>query len=190
MLFNLPNNLTLLRIVLIPFIAGLMFIPQAWAAWAALGLYTIACVTDWFDGYLARKMNITSAFGRFLDPSADKLLIAILLLVFAGLERIGGWWLVPACVIMFREVLIAGLREFLGPQNIIIHVSKLAKWKTTSQIIALGFLVVGDFGNWLVPETLFVGQVLLSVSAVLTFVTGMEYMTQGMKAIIEMEKKK
>jgi len=189
MIFNLPNNLTLLRIILIPFIAGLMFIPTYWGAWGALALYTIACVTDWLDGYIARKNNISSAFGRFLDPIADKLLIAILLLLFAGLGRIEGWWLIPACIIMFREVLIAGLREFLGPQNIVIHVSKLAKWKTTSQMIALGFLVVGDFGNWLLPETLLIGQILLSISAILTAITGWDYMHQGLKAIQSMESK-
>jgi cardiolipin synthase len=190
MIFNLPNNLTILRIALIPFIAGLMFVPSFWTAWAALGLYTIACVTDWLDGYLARKMEIISAFGRFLDPIADKLLIAILLLLFAGLGRIEGWWLIPASVIMFREVMIAGLREFLGPQNIIIHVSKLAKWKTTSQMIALGFLVVGVYGDWLVHDTLLIGQILLSISAILTAVTGWDYMKQGFKAIAEMEKAK
>jgi cardiolipin synthase len=135
-------------------------------------------------------VTIISAFGRFLDPIADKLLIAILLLIFASLERLEGWWILPACVIMFREILIAGLREFLGPQNIVIHVSKLAKWKTTSQMIALGFLVMGDYGNVVLPETLLIGQVLLSVSALLTFITGYEYMHQGMKAIIKMEKKK
>jgi len=189
MLFNLPNTLTLMRIALIPVIAGLIVIPAFWAAWLALGLYTVACVTDWLDGYLARRMKITSAFGKFLDPIADKLLIAILLLMFAGLERLSGWWLLPACIIMFREVLIAGLREFLGPQNIVIHVSNLAKWKTTSQMVALGFLVVGDFGNWLLPETLLVGQILLSLSAILTFMTGWDYMKQGMAAIIKMEKK-
>jgi len=162
--------------------------PQEWASWTALFLYTIACVTDWLDGYIARKNNIISAFGRFLDPIADKLLVAILLLIFAEIHRISGWWILPAAVIMFREILIAGLREFLGPQNIVIHVSKLAKWKTSSQMFALGFLVVGDFGDALFFETLFVGQILLSVSAVLTFITGYEYLSQGMKAIIDIER--
>jgi cardiolipin synthase len=189
MIFNLPNNLTLFRIAIIPVIAALMFIPNAWAAWAALFFYTAACVTDWLDGYLARKMKIISAFGRFLDPIADKLLIAILLLLFAGLGRLEGWWLIPTCIIMFREVLIAGLREFLGPQNIIIHVSNLAKWKTTSQMIALGFLVVGDFGNVILPHTLLIGQILLSVSAVLTFITGWDYLRQGIAAIMKLEAK-
>ena len=90
---------------------------------------------------------------------------------------------------MFREVLIAGLREFLGPQNIVIHVSNLAKWKTTSQMIALGFLVVGDFGNVILPHTLLVGQILLSVSAVLTFITGWDYLRQGIAAIMNLESK-
>jgi CDP-diacylglycerol--glycerol-3-phosphate 3-phosphatidyltransferase len=193
MILNLPNILTLLRIALIPFIAVLLFIPYAWAAWAALVLYTLACVSDWLDGFFARRMNITSAFGRFLDPIADKLLIAILLLLFAGVEhfdgtRISGIWLIPACIIMFREVLIAGLREFLGPQNIVIHVSGLAKWKTTSQMIALGFLVVGSYGDVVLPYTLLIGQILLTVSAVLTFITGSDYMRQGMKAIIDLDR--
>jgi len=188
MIFNLPNNLTLLRIALIPVIAVLMYVPEFWASWCALGFYTLACVTDWYDGHLARKMNISSAFGRFLDPIADKLLIAILLILFAGLDRIWGWWMLPACIIMFREVLIAGLREFLGPQNIVIHVSNLAKWKTTSQMIAMGFLVVGDFGNIVLPHTVFIGQILLSIAAILTAITGYEYFKQGMTAIINMEK--
>lgn len=189
MIFNLPNNLTLLRIALIPFIGGLMFIPQFWAAWLALGLYTVACVTDWYDGYYARKYNISSAFGRFLDPIADKLLIAILIILFADLGRLDGWWILPACIIMFREVLIAGLREFLGPQNIIIHVSNLAKWKTTAQMIAMGFLVVGDFGNIVLPYTMLIGQVLLTVSAILTAITGYEYLKQGIVAIADLEGK-
>jgi cardiolipin synthase len=181
--------LTLLRVALIPFIAALLFIPFAWAAWAALTLYTLACVSDWLDGYFARKMNTTSAFGKFLDPIADKLLITILLLLFAGLDRLTGLWLIPACVIMFREVMIAGLREFLGPQNIVIHVSKLAKYKTASQMIALGFLLMGDYGDVVLPETLLIGQVLLTISAILTFITGSDYMRQGMKAIMDLDRK-
>lgn len=177
-----------MRIALIPLIAGLMFVDSALSAWLALSFYTLACVTDWFDGYIARKQNITSAFGRFLDPIADKLLIAILLLVFVGLDRLYGWWILPAAIILFREVLIAGLREFLGPQNIVIHVSKLAKWKTTAQMVAMGFLVVGDYGNILLPHTVYVGQILISIAAILTFMTGWNYMHQGTKAIIKLDK--
>jgi cardiolipin synthase len=184
MIFNVPNCLTLIRIALIPVIAVFMFFDNAIGSWIALGFYTIACVTDWFDGYIARKQNITSAFGRFLDPIADKLLIAILLLIFVAMDRLYGWWILPASVILFREVLIAGLREFLGPQNIAIHVSKLAKWKTTAQMVAMGFLVVGNFGDALLPETVLIGQILISIAAILTFITGWDYMRQGIKAII------
>lgn len=187
MIMNAPNSLTILRIIIIPVIAGLMFVPHGWAAWAALAVYTGACVTDWLDGYLARKMQVTSAFGRFLDPIADKLLIAILLLLFAGLGRLDGWFILPAALIMFREIFIAGLREFLAPQNVVIHVSKLAKWKTASQMVAMGFLVVGNYGNVVLPETLLVGQILLSLAAILTMVTGMEYFSKGMKEIRKLD---
>lgn len=176
-----------MRIVIIPIIALLLYIPTAWASWLALGFYTLACITDWLDGYLARKMKIVSAFGRFLDPIADKLLIAVMLLMFAGLGRLDDWWLLPAALIMFREIFIAGLREFLAPQNIIIHVSKLAKWKTTAQMIALGFLVVGDHGNVILPETLLIGQILLSLAAILTIITGLEYFAKGLKEIRKMD---
>ncbi|PCH98892.1 MAG: CDP-diacylglycerol--glycerol-3-phosphate 3-phosphatidyltransferase [Alphaproteobacteria bacterium] len=188
MIFNLPNCLTLLRIACIPVIAALMMTPEAWAAWTALGIYTVACISDWLDGYLARRMNITSAFGRFLDPIADKLLTAILLLMFAGLGRLEGLWIIPAAFIIFREVFVAGLREFLGPHKIIIHVSTLSKRKTMSQMIAMGFLVVGDFGNPVLPNTVFIGHILISISAVLTIITGWDYMRQGMKAISKIEK--
>lgn len=187
MIFNTPNNLTIMRIAFIPVIALLMFIPQEWASWLALGFYTAACITDWLDGYLARKMKVVSAFGRFLDPIADKLLIAVLLLMFAGLNRLYDWWLLPAALIMFREIFIAGLREFLAPQNIVIHVSKLAKWKTTAQMIALGFLVVGDHGDVILPETLLIGQIFLSLAAILTVLTGLEYFAKGLKEIRKMD---
>lgn len=187
MILNTPNTLTIFRIAIIPLIALLMYLPEAWAAWSALGFYTAACVTDWFDGYLARKLEIVSAFGRFLDPIADKLLIAVLILMFAGLGRLDGWWMLPAAMIMFREIFIAGLREFLAPQNIVIHVSKLAKWKTTSQMIAMGFLVVGDYGNVVLPETLLIGQTLLTLAAILTIITGMEYFSKGLKEIRKLD---
>ena len=181
---NLPNKLTLLRIALIPVIGLLILIPYLWSAWAALAFYIIACVTDWLDGYLAREMKVASAFGRFLDPIADKLLVASLLLLLAGIGTLYGLWLVAAVVILFREILISGLREFLGPQNIVIHVSKLAKWKTASQMVALGFLIIGDT---IFNGGMLIGQILLTMSAILTAITGWEYLKQGMKAIQAME---
>ena len=181
MIFNLPNILTLLRIALIPVIFVLLVMPYDWSSWCAFTLYFAACLTDWFDGYYARKHQIVSAFGRFLDPIADKLLVTILLVVFASLGYLHGWSLAAACLILFREVMIAGLREFLGPHDIVIHVSKLAKWKTSAQMVALGLMMI--------PQTLLAGQIVLSAAAILTAITGYEYMKQGLKAIITMEDK-
>ena len=180
---NIPNILTFFRIAILPVVIGLFFIPESWAAWTALWLYSIASITDLIDGYLARKWNVISPIGTFLDPIADKIFIAALLIVLAGFDRLEGYWLIPAIVILVREILISGLREFLGPKNIQLPVSKLAKWKTTVQMFALGFLVVGDYGNHILPHTLIYGQVLLTIAAILTVMTGWRYLIEGLKHI-------
>ncbi len=187
MMFNLPNSLTMFRIVIIPPLVALFYMQEEWAIWSALALYILAAVTDFFDGYLARTMNQMSAFGRFLDPIADKLFIAATLVMLAGFDRIPGLWLIPAIVIMMREFLIAGLREFLGPLKIILPVSKLAKWKTTAQMIAIGFLIIGPHGEVILPYTLEIGQWGLLVAAILTVVTGWDYMKVGIKTIRSMD---
>ena len=181
---NLPNILTFFRIAILPVIIGLFFIPEAWAAWTALGFYTIASITDFLDGYLARKMKTESALGQFLDPIADKIFIASLLLVIVGFDRLDGIWMIPAILIFMREFLVSGLREFLAPQNIQLPVSKLAKWKTTFQMIALGFLVVGDYGDVLIPHTLAYGQWGITIAAILTVITGWSYLKAGLKHIL------
>lgn len=178
---NLPNILTFFRIAILPFIIALFFIPEAWAAWSALGLYTIACITDFMDGYLARTMKTESMLGKFLDPISDKIFIAVLLMVLVDFERLEGLWLIPALLILIREFLISGLREFLGPMNIQLPVSKLAKWKTTVQMVALGFLIMGDYGEVLVPHTLAIGQWGLAIAALLTIITGWAYVKAGLK---------
>lgn len=184
MLQQLPNILTISRILLLPFLIGLFFIPDAWAAWTALGIYTFCAATDFFDGYLARKYGGTSKFGTFLDPISDKIMVACLLLVMVGFDRLPDLWMIPALIIFIREFLISGLREFLGPQNITVPVSNLAKWKTTVQMIALGFLVVGNYGNVLLPHTLLYGQIGLTIAAVITVITGWNYLKVGLKYIL------
>ena len=183
MMKHLPNLLTALRIAILPIIIGLFFIPEAWAAWTALGLYTIACITDFLDGYIARKMEIVSPLGTFLDPISDKIFIASLLIVLVGFDRIDGLWQIAAIIILSRELLVSGLREFLGPMNVQLPVSKLAKWKTTVQMVALGFLVVGDYGDVLLPHTLVYGQWGLTIAAILTAITGWAYLKAGLKHI-------
>lgn len=188
-MWTIPNILTFTRILLLPVIIGLFFIEDEWAAWTALVIYAVGAITDFFDGWVARAMNQMSAFGKFIDPIADKIYVAGVLMLLAGFDRLPGLWIIPAIIILFREFLISGLREFLAPQNVQLPVSKLAKWKTTTQMLALGFLIMGDHGvaaykyNW---ET---GWGLLTLAAVLTVVTGWDYLRVGYKHIAQMDKK-
>lgn len=183
MLRHLPNILTVSRIVLLPVLIGLFFVAGPVAAWSALAIYIFCAVTDFFDGYLARKYGSISGFGTFLDPISDKIFVAALLLALATFDRLDGFWMIPAIVILGREFLISGLREYLGPQNVKVPVSRLAKWKTGLQMTALGFLVIGDYGDALVPETLLIGQFLLTVAAIITLVTGWNYLKVGFRHI-------
>jgi cardiolipin synthase (CMP-forming) len=183
MLQHLPNILTISRIVLLPVLIALFFVDGACAAWVALWLYIFCAATDFFDGWVARKYNITSGIGTFLDPISDKIMVAALLLALAAFDRLEGVWMIPAIIILSREFLIAGLREYLGPQNIKVPVSRLAKWKTGLQMTALGFLVIGDYGNTIVPHTLLVGQILLALAAIITLMTGWNYLKVGLKHI-------
>ncbi len=175
-MWTLPNILTLSRIAILPVIIGLFYISAPWAPWLALALYIIAAVTDFLDGYLARSMNKVSAFGKFLDPISDKIFVACIILVLAAFDRLEGWWLIAGLVIFVREFLISGLREFLGPKDVQVPVTSLAKWKTAIQMTALGFLIVGDAGNIILPHTLLIGQILISMAAMLTAYTGWHYL--------------
>lgn len=173
---NFANALTVARIALIPLLVGLMLIDTYPAMWGALALYVGIAATDWFDGWIARRFNQMSEFGRFLDPIADKILVAAMFIAMAATHAISGWWLALPIIIMAREFLVAGLREFLGPKGVIVHVTKLAKWKTATQMIALGFLVMApgyiDAG--------IAGLLLLLLATVLTVVTGWDYMKGAM----------
>lgn len=183
MLHHLPNILTISRIVLLPVLIGLFFVAGPVAAWTALAIYIFCAVTDFFDGYLARKYATTSNFGTFLDPISDKIFVVSLMMALATFDRLDGIWMIPAIIIIAREFLISGLREFLGPKNITMPVSRLAKWKTGFQMTALGFLVIGDYGDVILPYTLLIGQLLLSVAAVITILTGWSYLKVGYKHI-------
>lgn len=183
MLQNLPNILTISRIVLLPVLIALLLVPQDWAVWMCVWIYAFCAITDFFDGYIARRYGSTSKFGTFLDPISDKIMVGCLLLVLAGIGRLPELWMVPALIIMSREFLISGLREFLGPQNITVPVSKLAKWKTTVQMVALGFLVAGNTGDSVIPHTLLIGQIGLAIAAIITVITGWGYLKVGVKYI-------
>jgi cardiolipin synthase len=180
MLNSLPNILTVSRILAIPAICAAFFLPGVWSAWIPLGLFVAAGITDWFDGYLARKWGQMSDLGRFLDPVADKLLVAAVILMLIAFERIDRITCLAAVVIMCREITVTGLREFLAELRVKVPVSKLAKWKTTMQMIALGILIVGDHGPAFLHIRL-VGEIGLWIAAVLTLYTGWDYLQTGLR---------
>ncbi|HYD31722.1 MAG TPA: CDP-diacylglycerol--glycerol-3-phosphate 3-phosphatidyltransferase [Azospirillaceae bacterium] len=179
MLTSLPNLLTLSRIVIIPVVIGLFYVPEAWAAWTACFLFSAAAITDYFDGYLARSWAQESLIGKFLDPIADKLLVAATLFMLVAFDRVTGIAVLPAVVILLREVMVSGLREFLAGIDVGLPVSRLAKWKTTIQMGALAFLIVGDTGPASLPVEE-IGIVGLWVAGGLTLTTGYDYLRAGL----------
>ena len=181
---QIPNILTIFRIVVLPPLIALFFFDGAWAAWLALIIYTMGCITDFLDGWLARKWNVISNFGRFADPISDKMFVNTILFLLVAFDRLDGIWILPAILILLREILISGLREFLGPKNITVPVTKLAKWNTAIQMFALGFLVVGTHGISVYPYVVETGQIGIVVAAILTLITGWDYLKIGWKHII------
>lgn len=141
MKFNVPNILTLMRLFAAPAVAVMfLYFTRPWADWFALVLFVSAAITDWFDGYLARSWKQETKFGTMLDPIADKAMVVIALMVIVGYSSWSAWLVLPATFILFREVFVSGLREFLGDTAGTLKVTKLAKWKTTVQMIAIAVL--------------------------------------------------
>lgn len=180
MLTSLPNLLTLSRIVVIPLVILTFYVEGGWTQWVACALFVLAAITDWFDGWLARSWNQVSAFGRFLDPIADKLLVAAVLFMLVAFDRVSAWSELPALVILLREILVSGLREFLAEIRVGMPVTRLAKWKTAFQMVALALLLLGKAGPAMVPVQE-IGEGFLWVAAVLTLITGWDYLRAGLK---------
>jgi len=185
----LPNLLTYGRIAAVPAVVACMYwqdILQGgiWLRWLALAIFIAAAVTDILDGYFARKYGEQSTFGQMLDPIADKLLVASCLLMLAADGTIRGWSLWAAIVILCREILVSGLREYLAELRVSVPVTRLAKWKTTLQLIAVGFLLAGDAGDAIVPVVTPIGLSLLWLSALLTLYTGWDYFRAGVQHLI------
>ena len=194
-MLNLPNILTLSRIMAIPLLAWFLW----WPGWEmgyliAFALYCLMGITDYFDGYLARTSGTVSKLGIFLDPIADKIMVAAVILVLAAQgvlngPYVGDMHVVAGLIILMREIAVSGLREFLGPLQVSVPVSKLAKWKTTFQMVSLGALILGEgLPRWTmmigavdanIPHT--VGLVTLLGAAVLTVITGWDYLRVGLK---------
>lgn len=180
MLLSLPNILTLSRIAVIPVLVGLFYLEGEVWRWVGCMLFSAAGITDYFDGRFARSRAQVTTVGVFLDPIADKLLVAATILMLVAFDRISGLVVLPALVILCREVLVSGLREFLAGLQVGVPVSRLAKWKTMLQMLALGFLIVGDAGPDAVPVVL-IGETGLWLAAMLTLVTGYDYLVTGLR---------
>ncbi len=178
---NLPNLLTYARIVMVPIVVGCVIYDTDWGRWVALGIFAIAAITDFFDGYLARAWEQQSNLGRMLDPIADKLLVAAVLLALTRVGTIAGFSFWAGLIILSREILVSGLREFLAELRVSVPVSQLAKWKTAIQMIALGFLLAGPAGDKLIPGITELGIGLLWAAAILTLYTGYDYFRAGIK---------
>ncbi|MCA3630764.1 MAG: CDP-diacylglycerol--glycerol-3-phosphate 3-phosphatidyltransferase [Methylobacterium sp.] len=186
--FSLPNVLTYGRILAIPVVVGLLFWPgDPSMRWWALAIYALAGITDYLDGYLARLYQEQSSLGRMLDPIADKLLVAACLLMLVADGTIRSWSIWAAIVILSREILVSGLREYLAELKVSVPVSRLAKWKTAMQLVCLGFLIAGPAGDAFLPIdwTRLIGLLLLWVAAVLTLITGYDYMKASIRHLVE-----
>ncbi len=175
---NLPNLLTFSRIAAIPLLVVAFALSGPAAHWATFGIFVIAGITDLFDGMIARALNQETALGRFLDPIADKLLVAATLIMLIATENLVGVHVFAALVILLREILISGLREFLSQSNIKVPVSGLAKWKTTIQFVALALLLLGDVLETSVSAGT-IGVWALWLAAALTVATGYAYLRAG-----------
>ena len=200
MTWNVPNILTILRLLAAPGIP-LMFLyfHRPWADWAALTLFILAAATDWFDGYIARAWNQQSRFGAAMDPIADKAMVVIALVVITGYSGMNPWLILPVTVILFREIFVSGLRESLGENASKLAVTKVAKWKTMTQMVAISVLFLGTglayvengrpplVGEIVLPGELTwssvatgLGLILIWIAAGLTAYTGWDYFRKAM----------
>ena len=185
-MLSLPNILTLSRIFAVPILVFLLWRPTPLDYGVTFVLYCIVGITDYFDGYLARAQGRISRLGQFLDPIADKIMVAAVIVMLvssrnhSGEPVIHSFHIIAALVILLREIIVSGLREFLGPLNVSVPVSALAKWKTTFQLVALGALILGGAVPFM-PWVHDVGIVFLWAAAALTLITGYSYLRTGLR---------
>ena len=180
MKINLSNILTISRILVIPIILFFIYLKSPFYGWLAFVLFCLASITDYFDGYIARLRNEVSNLGTFLDPIADKLLVSSVILILTSKEIITDWETIPALIILLREIAVSGLREYLAKIKISVPVSKIAKFKTSLQLVALAILILSESGINFIPIILF-GKVALWSAALLTLYTGYDYLRSGLK---------
>jgi cardiolipin synthase len=190
--WNLANGLTYARCLAVPLVVACFFWGWEFSAanhtarWIALTIFVAAAVTDYVDGWVARNYNQATNIGKMLDPIADKLLVGVCLLLLAADGSIAGWSLWAAVIILSREIVVSGLREYLATLRVSVPVTRIAKWKTTLQLTAVGFLIAGPAGDRLVgvPAATLAGLSLLWIAAILTLYTGWDYLRAGVKHLV------
>jgi cardiolipin synthase (CMP-forming) len=186
MIWTIPNILTMARVLAVPVIVALMYVPSEAVRWLVALLFAAAALTDWFDGWLARRWGQTSSFGRFLDPIADKLLTSALLVMLVASFTIWGVHVVAVILIISREILISGLREFLAGDNIPVPVTFLAKCKTALQSAAILVLILAPAMGETVQV---IGLILLWLATAATVITGGDYLMKGMRHILATDRR-
>jgi cardiolipin synthase len=183
---NVPNILTYGRIAAAPLVGATYYVPGNWGPWIAFSIFVIASITDYFDGYLARIWQQQSALGRMLDPIADKLLVSVSILVLAEDGMFDGWSWWAAVIILMREVFVSGLREFLAELRVSVPVTRLAKWKTTMQLVAIAALLIAPAIQGAKHGVLInVGLGFFWAAAIVTLYTGFDYFRAGLKHLVE-----
>lgn len=193
-IFSIPNMLCYFRIVYIPVMVVLFYLDYiwqakgiSWPAWTNVALYTLAGLSDFLDGRIARATNQSSIFGKFLDASTDKLLVGVSLLCLVAFHKLEDLWLIPAILIYMREILISGVREFMALYNVNIAISWMGKWKLTLQMLFIGFLIAGDYGPDLVPYAVEIGRYGFLLATFLTLWSGGEYLREAWKTMQRLE---
>ena len=183
MMKQIPNYLTMFRIASVVGVYLSFYVAAPLGHWLAVAVFALGAITDFFDGYLARKFDALSDFGRMFDPIADKLMVLICLVMLISADIITLAHLPAALIIISREILVSGLREFLNGRDVMLPVSTLAKYKTSLQMIALGCLLAGPTGDALLPGVLTLGFVMLWLSALLTVMTGYDYLRASLRQL-------
>jgi CDP-diacylglycerol--glycerol-3-phosphate 3-phosphatidyltransferase len=192
--FSIPNLLCYFRVVYLPVMILLFHLDYVWRAdhitwpaWANVALYTLAGLSDFLDGKIARWLKQETLLGKFLDSSTDKLVVCASLVCLVAYQQLQGWWMVMALIIICREILIAGVREFMALYNVVVKISWIGKWKLTIQMLFIGFLIAGDYGEDLVPHAVFIGRAGFVLAFLMTLWSGWDYMIGGWKTIRQLE---
>jgi cardiolipin synthase len=193
-IYSIPNMLCYFRVAYLPVMVLLFYLDYiwqaqgvAWPAWTNVVLFALAGLSDFLDGKIARYLKQETLLGKFLDSSTDKMVIGVALFCLVAYQRLTGFWVVLALVIYLREILIAGIREFMALYNVVVAISWMGKWKLTVQMLFIGFLIAGDYGDALVPHALAIGKAGFVLATVLTVWSGWAYMREGWKTIQRLE---